>query len=180
MRSVCSLLITLVLAAAPGFAAPPDEIPSRLSVPRDGGNRIRTTEKRLGTLLSQGIARSSTLRTLVETLERGNVIVYLELQPALRRRLSGVMTFVTTTTRFRYVRISINPELPTETLIASIGHELQHALEVAQAETVVDDNTLSALYQRIGRAVGGRHVDRWDTDAAQEVGEQVRRELVVS
>ena len=56
-----------------------------------------------------------------------------------------------------------------------LGHELQHAIEVAQEAWVHDQATLTALYQRIGMH-GGHHV--YDTIAAQQVGRMVRRELL--
>jgi predicted DNA-binding transcriptional regulator YafY len=56
-----------------------------------------------------------------------------------------------------------------------LGHELQHAMEIAAAPDVRDTVTLRALYLRIGyeRTNGGYY----ETDAALEVGRQVSAEV---
>ena len=59
-------------------------------------------------------------------------------------------------------------------MIAVIAHELQHALEVAEHHEVRDSHALASLYRRIGvEAYRGRY----DTQAAQFAGKQVRYEL---
>ena len=76
---------------------------------------------------------------------------------------------------FRYVRIQFTRHgAPSET-IALIGHELRHAVEVAEATTVVDEPGLAALYRRIGVDHGHNLFDTLD---AQETGRRVRTELV--
>ena len=74
----------------------------------------------------------------------------------------------------RYVRIQIALRGAPEDTIALLGHELRHALEVAEAPSVSDDEGLTRLYQRIGVS-GGAH--QFDTMAAQQAGRAVRKEL---
>ena len=77
----------------------------------------------------------------------------------------------------RYVRIQIALRGGQDDSVAVLGHELQHAFEVAQEPWVYDQATLAALYQRIGTGVpGGYHI--YDTAAAQEIGRIIRRELL--
>jgi hypothetical protein len=130
-------------------------------------------------LLIQGLERSATIRALANQLEQREVIVYLEMQPALRKRLAGMLTWVTATKSHRYVRISLNPELSTDAAIATLGHELQHALEVANAAEIVCERTLARFYQE-HRGSNQVHATGWDTEAARVAGEDVRRELVAS
>ena len=61
-------------------------------------------------------------------------------------------------------------------MIALIGHELRHAVEVAEAGDVHDQDSLTLLYQRIGERGRGEHL--FDTVAAQTTGRQVRKELL--
>jgi hypothetical protein len=75
----------------------------------------------------------------------------------------------------RYVRIQIALRGAPDEGIAILAHELQHAIEVAQETHVSDQAELAALYQRIGTRSG--HLI-YDTQAAQEVGRLVRRELL--
>jgi hypothetical protein len=74
----------------------------------------------------------------------------------------------------RYVRVQIGARGAAEDLIALLGHELQHAVEVADALQVRNENDLATLYQHIGIR-GGLHT--YDTAAAQDMGRMVRREL---
>jgi hypothetical protein len=60
-------------------------------------------------------------------------------------------------------------------LMSSIGHELQHALEVLGNPKIIDNNTLAHLYIREGEAT---HDDsRFETESAVEAGLQVEKEL---
>ncbi len=76
---------------------------------------------------------------------------------------------------FRYLRIQIRNDLSRRESIALIGHELQHALEIADAQEVRDSGGLIRLYERIGHESSGDHA--YDTEAAQDMGRIVRREL---
>lgn len=49
-------------------------------------------------------------------------------------------------------------------LVAILGHELQHAAEIAAAPWVHDAGTLARLYRRIGLRLGS---NAFDTAAAQ-------------
>ena len=60
-------------------------------------------------------------------------------------------------------------------MIALVGHELRHALEVAESPDVRDEAGLIALYERIGHPSTGIH--QYDTLAAQDAGRQVKAEL---
>ena len=143
---------------------------------KSGGPRVRPADSRMATLLRAGLDRSPTLRDLVERLEDGNVIVYLEMRPRIRSGLSGCLTWLTASGSFRYVRASINPELAADAQIAAIGHELQHALEIARHPPVTSEGAMHTLYRGIGEQ-RGRDSDAWDTVEARAVGETVRREL---
>ena len=74
----------------------------------------------------------------------------------------------------RYLRAQVVSGLGLEETISIVGHELQHAIEVAEHEGVRDAKSLAELYQRIG--VAARR-GRFDTIAAQATGLRVRAEL---
>jgi len=78
---------------------------------------------------------------------------------------------------YRYVRASISKDLTFDQMIATVAHELQHAVEVVEDDTVVDEKSLVALYKRIGRQNSTTSPAHWDTTAAQNTGYRVRREL---
>lgn len=170
MRQLVVVLVLLSMIADVASAAHPD------SDVRPGGVRVRPSDARTIGLLREGIERSSTLRALVDRIEQLDVIVYLEMQPRMRHQLSGGITWMHSTPRYRYVRASLNPDLSNDALIAAIGHELRHVLEIAEEPGVADAFTLVEFYRTIGdqRQPGSGY---WDTSRARETGRVVRREL---
>jgi len=140
--------------------------------------RIRPQDPRLTVLLRDGMTRSATLRALVDRIEASNLIVYVSLSPVMKPRLAGKLTWMTRAGDFRYLRATINTEQTSDQMIATLGHELQHAVEVLQDESVSDQRSLQELYKRIGRPSYSGVTAGWETSAAQETGFQVRRELL--
>lgn len=144
---------------------------------RDGGPRIRPSDKRVAGLLAMGIERSALVRDLVNTVEAGQVIVYVGMNPMMQRGLAGCVTFVSDAGHYRYLRAMLNTDLTTEQSIAALAHELHHVTEIMAHPEVRSESALASLYRRIG--VENRRSARsgWETDAAQQVGWDVRREL---
>lgn len=169
MRTLLTLLAAASIATH-AFAATDDNTAQ--------GARVRPQDPRLIQLLRAGLTRSATLRGLVNRLEASNVIVYISLSQHLRSSLAGKLAWVTKAGGVRYLRATINAEQPTDQMIATLAHELQHAVEVSADDSVVDQRSLVALYMRIGRPSPAGHAASWDTEAAQDTGYQVRRELM--
>jgi hypothetical protein len=175
-----AIALALLVAAGPSIAlAAPAPKYSASGAFLPGGPRVRPYDGRTATLLLEGIQRSGTFREIVNRIEMRDVIVYLQMQPQLKGRLAGSMTWLTRTNHFRYVRISISPDINGELAIATLGHELQHALEVASAPSVIDPESLTAHYRQIGITVKGQY-NGWDTEAAQIAGDEIRRDLAAS
>lgn len=172
-----TLLTSIALAAIVSQPSVPTTPPDPTPAGDIRSARVRAADTRTATLLTLGLERSATIRTLVNNIERHDVIVYLEMQPQLRKRLAGTLTWITATKDHRYVRVSINPELSTDAAIATLGHELQHVFEVASAPAIVCERTLTKFYQE-QRGSNQVHPTGWDTEAARVAGEDVRRDLV--
>jgi hypothetical protein len=62
------------------------------------------------------------------------------------------------------------------TRLAILGHELQHAAEIADSADAVDDQSVEQLYQRIGFQMS-ESARQFDTAAARQMGERVLEEL---
>ena len=91
--------------------------------------------------------------------------------------LAGMTQFVVSAGGVRYVRIAIESSLVGRDSVAILGHELQHAVEIADARWAVDRATVQRLFRTIGhQSSGGR--DRYDTDDAVMIGQRVGRELL--
>ena len=171
MRTLLALVLVLSIAPT-ALAANPAEAWREA--------RLRPQDSRLAELLRTGAARSATFRSLVNRLEAGNVIVYLAVSPNLRSNLAGKLTWMTKAGDFRYVKATLNADQTADQMIATLAHELQHALEVSDHENVTDQRSLLALYKRIGRPSVSGLSEAWETDAAQDMAFQVRRELLAT
>jgi hypothetical protein len=172
MLSIASLLLSVTFALAPLAATAPLSATAALDSPQ---RHVRTTDKSVRHLLKRGYTRSRTFARLLARLDRSNVIVYIEQVPRLPGALDGRMMMLPEAHGVRYVRIQIALRGSPDDSVALLGHELQHATEIAEALEVKDEAGLVKLYQRIG-VRGGQHV--YDTLAAQEMGRMVRKELV--
>jgi hypothetical protein len=144
---------------------------------RAGGARLRPQDARLASVLKAGALRSETFRALVDRIEASNVIVYIAINPVLKPSLAGALTWMAQAGEFRYVRASISTELTFDQMIATVAHELQHAVELVEDESVTDEASLVALYRRIGEP-SRSSPSGWETQTAQQTGYKVRRELV--
>jgi hypothetical protein len=143
----------------------------------DHHRHIRTTDQRLLRLLHEGVRGSQTFRRMVDRIRRSDVVVYLECG-AKTRLADGRLTFISAAGGYRYVHIRVARLASADVQIALIGHELRHAVEIADAPTVVDGESLAREYERIG-FLNARHLvgASYDSDAAVEAGYQVLRDL---
>jgi len=136
-------------------------------------SRVRTESPDVRRLIEDTASRSATVRELLARLAQTDIIVYVEftpspLVPTARTKL------VTTASGTRFLRIGINVNAAMADRGPWLGHELQHALEIAEQRDIRDENGVRELYQRIGRSHGP---DRFETDGARGVEWAVRTEL---
>jgi hypothetical protein len=165
----CLALLFALTPVNPLLAGPPATAKDPL-LPR-----VRAVTPKAKKLIETGLARSATFRSLVEILDKSDVVVLLETTPELPADLDGRLLFLTKAAGIRYLHAQITPGLNMEELIAVAAHELQHAIEVATHPEVRCADTLRGLYQRIG--IQSHVKDRYDTTAAQATGRQVSAEL---
>jgi hypothetical protein len=174
-------LLSLVMSAVMASAAPAGNAPASSTVLdlyralTSPERRVRTHDARVASALFDGVRRSRTFADLIAALEGSNVITYVELVQQLPPLVEGRLALASKGNAQRYVRIQVRATLPADMMISTIGHELQHAIEIARAPSVRDEAGLRKLYQQIG--VGRSDVNGFDTEAARVAGEQVKREL---
>jgi hypothetical protein len=168
--AACVLLCSPV---APATAAPVQSGPWDSPDAGDNPLPVRSNSPWGQALIAEGCDGSSSFRALVDQLRETHLIVYVE--PVWK--MSGVMaastTFLGGPADFRYLRVSVDVRMTRKGQIAYLGHELQHAVEIANAPEVVDAATLEAYYRRVGE----ESVDGYDTPAAREMGLTVWNEL---
>jgi hypothetical protein len=169
MLSVLSVVLSASLFA-------PSASISKEALLNSPHRHVRTTDRYIQRLIAEGIDRSPTLHALVARLEATDVIVYIEPVTQLPPTIDGRLLLLPYGGTQRYLRIQVTIGRSPTDVIALIGHELRHALEVAEARDVHDEKALIALYKRIAdRASDALH--RYDTSAARLMGRRVQREL---
>ena len=138
---------------------------------------LRCSDRDLMGLVEQGLVRSATLRHLEDRLRQSRVIAYLAASYDLPAR--GRTRLVGAGGGWRYLLIDLDTRLARIDLLSLLGHELQHAVEIAEAAEVVDESSLIALYQRIGLSQRDSSSGlAFDTRSAIEAGHQVFAELM--
>jgi len=180
MRAVpfVSVVVSLLLAGSVAQAGPASEA----APPSVAFRHLRPRDAAAGLLLRFGSDKSARFREIVRTLERSNVIVYVEVRQAPAHPVSGGLTFIGEAQGVRWVRAVVDSG--TSSYIATcqdivrltsiLGHELQHAIEASEAAALSDVYEFEQYFRSIG-------VDEapalLDTYAARQTGRQVAAEL---
>jgi hypothetical protein len=141
-------------------------------------SHVRPTGPASRTLLDRGLEQSATLRALVDRLQQTDVVVFVEFDASLPTDLAGGLRFVTQAGSLRVLRISLCRPTNLQQSLQMLGHELQHAIEVAEAREVVDEASLRAFYRGLAKPrTPSAGPERFDTLAARQAGELVASEL---
>lgn len=120
-------------------------------------------------------AGSPLVRDLVRQLEGSNLVVHIESTRGLPIGVAGTMRFVSSRGGYRYVRIQLAADNRPEARAAVLGHELQHACELA-ASDAYDHDAVRRLFKSAGHNPGPSE-DVFETRAAMLVERQVKAEL---
>lgn len=161
MKSLCVLLVSLHVAAAPLAA--------------DSQARVRPVDPWASETFDRAESRSALVRALVRELQQSDVIVHVATVTSLRDARAGMTRFVTSTGGYRYVRVELHRALLPDARAAILGHELQHAVEIARS-TAASHEAIRALFSTIGAPVGGSGTV-YDTQDAIDATQIVWREL---
>jgi hypothetical protein len=117
-------------------------LPITLTVP--SMPRVRTSQPVIAALIEQGRARSTTFRELLEAIEASDGIVYIEGGRRCHGRRACLVFSVTVAGPNRILHVLVGGRGTDRELMADIGHELQHGIEVLSDPTVTSDG---AMYQ---------------------------------
>ena len=146
-------------------------------IPLTAMNHVRTTEPAILSAIEAGAAHSPLFLALLDRLNDSDVIVHVVYDRTPHHGMAGHLTFAASAAGIRYVRISISRQLFGCDLVAIIGHELQHAAEVADAPGVRDQHSMAAFYRRIGIRRDDLFDEAFDTTKAIAAGQRIRRDL---
>ena len=149
--------------------------------PVDGVPPHVRPEPEMRGLVGDAARGSTAIRGLIDHLEGLDVTVYVRQRAFAQTELEGRVALLAASGGHRYLVIELACGRPRLTQMATLGHELYHAVEIADEPSVVDARTLAAFYTRIGRRSdywGGRMM--FETEAAAEAGLRARRELLTN
>jgi hypothetical protein len=136
--------------------------------------RVRSSDSRVVTLIARASEWSSTFQRVVDTINGTDGIVYVEPGRCRRNARACMVLTVTVAGSNRLLRIIVNPRRADCDLMASIGHELWHAVEVLREPSLRSEAALFFFYGRGGRRARD---GAWETQAAENTGNSVRAEL---
>ena len=137
--------------------------------------RVRALDPWAAEAIRLGRERSQTVRDLVAELDASDIIVHVETRLALPLSAAGTTRLAGATASHRYVRIVLFRDPLPVSRVAVLGHELQHACEIARS-TAKDAPGMRALFEAIGRPSPGERT-AYETDAAIRVSRTIWYEL---
>lgn len=123
----------------------------------------------------RGMQRSETFRALVAGLEQDGLIVHIVSRRDLPPALTGATRFVADRGGAVYLRIELSASLQPAARVSVLGHELQHALEIASSGAR-NSAAVVAFYRIRGKRAPGIE-NGWETTAAEAIERRIWREL---
>lgn len=135
-------------------------------------SRVRTDDHGLRELVREAMARSSTFERLLESIEATDGIVFLERGECGHGVGACLAHWMAHAGPNRVLRVVLNTRLQGDVAMASIAHELRHALEVLERRTIRTHADMFHFY-RASRASR----EALETREAVAAGLAVAREL---
>jgi hypothetical protein len=173
-RLVCATVTTFLLCTAADVATQSDATIATQTLLMAPDSRVRGATQRIVSVLMDGAARSETFRGLIAMVESSDGRVYIAEGRCGQLVRACFLHTVTIAGASRLLRIVVDPRYPDADLIASVGHELQHVVEVLSNRSLRSAGAIRLFYREMCRLCLG-----WqDTEAAKRVGDAVRDEMV--
>lgn len=138
-------------------------------------------EPGLRAMVEDAALRSPAIRGLIDGLERLDITVYVRTRMFSQTDLDGRVALLTSGGSHRYLVIELACGRSVYTQMATLGHELFHATEIAAEPSVVDTRTMAAYYARIGiQTSDSDGKQTFETQAAADAGRRARREILMT
>jgi hypothetical protein len=171
-RTVALALVAGAILAGPRVSAHAEETVPNLATP----SHVRSFSPSIASVIQQAGERSATFRRLAETINASDSYVYVDEGECRDSDQRGCLVNVTVGGRFRFMFVHVATHGADWDLMGSIGHELQHTIEVIDNRFVTSLLTMRSLYERIGKQ-NSRDPHSYETTAAVAAGNAVRDEV---
>jgi hypothetical protein len=113
--------------------------------------RVRSTDPVIVAAIGRGLEQSPIFRDLIATIDASDGVVYLEEGVCSQQGGSCLLHSLTISGPNRLLRIRMKAGTPGDCrFVASIGHELQHAIETLSDPSVRSGAAMFYLFRRIG------------------------------
>jgi hypothetical protein len=165
MRPLCVVACVTAFVTVAATASAQEVVPAF--------RRVRSEKPALAALIGEGISRSKTFAGLVASIDRTDGLVYVGEGTCGGRVRACLAMAVSVAGPNRILRIQVDSRRPRRDLIAAIGHELRHAIEVLNEPGIRNRDALFHFYLR--EAPTAR--ETFETPAAVRAGIAVFAEL---
>jgi hypothetical protein len=136
-------------------------------------------ERGMQRIIDGAAQRSPAIREWIDRLQALDVIVYVRAKLFVQLELEGRIGLLSTVGTRRYLVIELACGRSELAQMATLGHELFHAIEIAEEPSVVSAETLADFYSRIGTRTGDtKGLRTFETEAAAAAGMRARHQLV--
>jgi len=135
--------------------------------------RVRSSNISIAALISQASEQSKTFRSVVDTINDSDGIVYVE-EGECGHGVPACLVTVLQAGANRILRVNVDTRKADCELMGLIGHELQHTIEVLSERNVNSGVAMSMFFSRVGRR---GTMDTFETSAAVRAGTAVSDEV---
>jgi hypothetical protein len=172
-----AVLVRSSFAAVTVVAAFCTEWSAVVAQERDSPRQVRSDDLVIVTTIAEGVERSKTFRSLVDAIDATDGLVYVQFGECGHGVLACLHLSVVESGPYRLLRILVSPRItPRCELTASIGHELQHALEALGNPSIRSGRDMFAHFYQTSRTASGL----FETAAALNMGARVAKEMCAS
>ena len=158
-------LIAATCLAVPGLAFAAPGIP-----------RVRDIgDPQIAALIAEATARSATFRRLVAVIDDSDGIVYVERGMCWHSARACLSHSVVVAGPHRLIRVIVDTHRDRDELLAALGHELRHAVEVLERPQLRTMSAVMFFYEHEGFAIDGRFETQAALDTEAAVLEDLKR-----
>lgn len=154
--------------------------PASAQIDRERAPHVRP-EQGIQRLVAEAALRSPAIQEWIDRLEQLDVTVYIRTKMFTQLELEGRVALLSMAGHHRYLVIELACARSEIVQMSTLGHELFHAIEIAEEASVVNADTLAVLYSRIGIKTGDSQGQRtFESAAAAEAGDLARKQLLTN
>jgi hypothetical protein len=143
VRWIASLTVVIGIIAIPETAVAQRHVND---VTTSEMSRVRSRNPGLSALIGRASEASPTFRHLVETIDASDGIVYVD-PGVCRYAVRACLVKVAAVNARRFVFVKVYVKRTDRQLMAAIGHELQHAIELLSDPSVTNHSTMYFFYK---------------------------------